>query len=198
MHAARNLHFMTWLFLATQVFHLSSSQNGCLKYIIVNCNIYFFSTNGNKIVDKKKKKCFYKIWIWAHLLAGAPIGTKDWQCRTGLGKEFQGMWESRTDFGPEPVPNFWGGAEKLPVPRHWWHWPDGRPCAFACIGNHHKFKYSRSLESAPSISAILGLVLIEKLPRSSLSALFELIWNSTPSISAVFVGPKRALSEDLV
>ena len=27
MHAARNLHFMTLLFLATQVFHLSSSQN---------------------------------------------------------------------------------------------------------------------------------------------------------------------------
>ena len=46
--------------------------------------------------------------------------------------------------------------------------------------------YTRSLDSAPSISALLGLVLIEKLPKSSFSAVFEPISNSAPSISALF------------
>ena len=74
-------------------------------------------------------------------------------------------------------------------------------------------KYTRSLDSAPSISAILRLVLIEKLPKSSFSALLELNTKSFPSDQcsflayfkqcslnqcSVFVGPKRALSEDLV
>ena len=34
------------------------------------------------------------------------------------------------------------------------------------------FIYTRSSDSAPSISAILGAVLIEKLTKSSISALF--------------------------
>ena len=74
-------------------------------------------------------------------------------------------------------------------------------------------KYTRSSDSAPSISAILRLVLIKKLPKSSFSALLELNRNSFPSDQcsflayfkqcslnqcSVFVGPKRALSEDLV
>ena len=73
--------------------------------------------------------------------------------------------------------------------------------------------YTMSSDSAPSISAILRLVLIEKLPKSSFSALLELNRNSFPSDQcsflahfkqcslnqcSVFVGPKRALSEDLV
>ena len=41
--------------------------------------------------------------------------------------------------------------------------------------------YTRSSDSAPSISAILRLVLIEKLPKSSFSALLELNRNSFPS-----------------
>ena len=42
-------------------------------------------------------------------------------------------------------------------------------------------EYTRSSDSAPSISAILRLVLIEKLPKSSFSALLELNTNSFSS-----------------
>ena len=83
---------------------------------------------------------------------------------------------------------------------------------------HKKFQscqviYTRSSDSAPSISAILRLMLIEKLLKSSFSALLELNKNNFPSDQcsflayfkqcslnqcSVFVGPKRALSEDLV
>ena len=42
-------------------------------------------------------------------------------------------------------------------------------------------KYTRSLDSAPSISAILRLVLIEQLAKCSFSALLQLNKDSFPS-----------------
>ena len=51
------------------------------------------------------------------------------------------------------------------------------------VGKYKDYQnqYTRSLDSAPLISALFGLVLVEKLPKSLLSALFYLISKSAPS-----------------
>ena len=67
--------------------------------------------------------------IFIIYIQGRPSGLKTGSAERG--GEFQGMWESRVDFSPECAPDFWGGAEKLPVP---WHWPDGRPCYIVAHG----------------------------------------------------------------
>ena len=58
--------------------------------------------------------------------------------------------------------------------------------------------YTRSSDSAPSISAILRLVLIGKLPKSSFSALLELNTKSFPLRLVLFFGLIQTVLPQLV
>ena len=63
----------------------------------------------------------------------AHLGTKEWQCRTVRDEDFLGI--PGLNWAPE---HFQGREEKVPVPWHWWHSLDVRPCVYAMLCYKYK------------------------------------------------------------